>query len=259
MRTAEKMSVRGVERASEGTTDGQTILLIEHDRDIARLIECELAGYPYRVERFESAQESLRRARRPDVDLIVLDLPLPDPDGFEVCRRLRSEHVTRAVPIVIVTALGGGGPPGSGLRGGGGRLRDQAVFVRELVTRIRALLRRATMMRQPARLTRGDLSVDRQRHEVTIRGEAVTLTPTEFSLLDFFTRHPDRVFSRDELPTHLWGEESEILEHNLDVHICALRQKIECDSKHPSLLVTIRNVGFKLVDAGGARPAPPIT
>jgi two-component system response regulator MtrA len=76
----------------------------------------------------------------------------------------------------------------------------------------------------------------------------VTLTPTEFSVLDFFAKHPDHVFSRDELITHLWGDECVILEHNLDVHICSLRRKIERDPQHPSLLVTIRNVGFKLVD-----------
>jgi DNA-binding response OmpR family regulator len=105
---------------------------------------------------------------------------------------------------------------------------------------------------------RGDLCVDRRRHEVTIRGEAVILTPTEFSLLDFFAQHPDRVFTRDELLTHLWGEECVILEHNLDVHICALRRKIERDPRHPSLLVTIRNVGFKLVDGVGTGLVSPV-
>src|SRR5574341_112141 len=98
-------SVHDVERDAEGTGDSQTILLVEDDRDIARLIERELVGHRYRVERFENAQESLRRARRPDVDLIVLDLLLPDLHGFEVCRQLRREEATRGVSIVVVTAL----------------------------------------------------------------------------------------------------------------------------------------------------------
>jgi DNA-binding response OmpR family regulator len=247
-----------VERVAEEATDRQTILLIEDDRDIARLIERELVGHHYRVERFENAQESLRRARRPDVDLIVLDLLLPDMHGFDVCQRLRSEESTRAVPIVVVTALGDEAHRVRGFEVGADDYLTKPFSVRELVTRVRALLRRAAMGRRPAQEMRGDLCVDRRRHEVTIRGEAVTLTPTEFSLLDFFAQNPDRVFTRDELLSHLWGEECVILEHNLDVHICSLRRKIERDPKRPSLLVTIRNVGFKLVDAGGAGPALPV-
>jgi DNA-binding response OmpR family regulator len=250
--------MHNVERGAEGATDNQTILVIEDDRDIARLIERELVGHHYRVERFENAQDSLRRACRPDIDLIVLDLLLPDMHGFEVCQRLRSEESTRAVPIVVVTALGDEACRVRGFEVGADDYVTKPFSVRELVTRVRALLRRAAMGRRPAQETRGDVSIDRRRHEVTVRGEAVTLTPTEFSLLDFFAKHPDRVFSRDELLTHLWGEESVILEHNLDVHICSLRRKIERDPKQPSLLVTIRNVGFKLVDAGGAGLASPV-
>lgn len=235
-----------MEPCAERAIDSQTILLIEDDRDIARLIERELVSHRYRVERFERGQEGLRRARSPDVDLIVLDLLLPDLDGFEVCQRLRSEPVTRAVPIVMVTALGEEAHRVRGFEVGADDYVIKPFSTRELVTRIRALLRRSAMARQPTHSTRGDLSIDRQRHEVTVRGEAVILTPTEFSLLAFFAKHPDRVFTRDELLTHLWGEESEILEHNLDVHIFALRRKIEREPKRPSLLMTIRNVGFKL-------------
>jgi DNA-binding response OmpR family regulator len=171
--------------------------------------------------------------------------------GFEVCRQLRGEEGTRAVPIVVVTALADETHRMRGFEVGADDYVTKPFSVRELVTRVRALLRRAAMGQRPAREVRGDLCIDRRRHEVMLRGEAVILTPTEFSLLDFFARHPDRVFSRDELLTHLWGEESLILEHNLDVHICSLRRKIERDPKRPSLLVTIRNVGFKLVDADG--------
>jgi DNA-binding response OmpR family regulator len=241
--------VRDVEQEAATATDDRTILLIEDDPDIARLIERELLVHHYRVERFENAQEGLRRARRSDVGLIVLDLLLPDMHGFDVCRRLRCEDATRGVPIVMVTALSDEGCRVRGFEAGADDYVTKPFSIRELVTRIRALLRRAAMVRRPATETRGDLSIDRRRHEVVVRGESVTLTPTEFSLLDFFARHPDRVFSRDELLTHLWGEECLILEHNLDVHICSLRRKIERDPKRPALLVTLRNVGFKLVDA----------
>jgi DNA-binding response OmpR family regulator len=241
--------VHDVEQEAGGLTDRQTILLIEDDRDIARLIERELVAHHYRVERFENAQESLSGLRRLDVNLIVLDLLLPDMHGFEVCERLRHEEVTRAVPIVMVTALGDEASRVRGFEVGADDYVTKPFSVRELITRIRALLRRAAMVRLPAKETRGDFSIDRQRHEVTVRGNPVTLTPTEFTLLDFFARHPDRVYTRDELLTHLWGEESVILEHNLDVHICSLRRKIERDPKRPALLVTLRNVGFKLVAA----------
>ncbi len=245
--TAKAESAKG--ESAKGESDGRTILLVEDDRDIARLIERELLAHHYRVERFENAQESLRRAQQRDVDLIVLDLMLPDMHGFEVCRKLRTEGPTRTIPILMVTALGDEASRVRGFEVGADDYVTKPFSVRELVTRIRALLRRAAMMRLPGSETRGDLSIDRQRHEVTVRGEPVSLTPTEFSLLDFFTRHPDRVFSRDELLTHLWGDECVILEHNLDVHICSLRRKIERDPKRPALLVTLRNVGFKLVEA----------
>lgn len=238
-----------MEQETDDSTDSQTILLIEDDRDIAGLIERELALHHYRVERSDSASQGLRRARGADIDLIVLDLLLPDLHGFEVCERLRKEDATRGVPIVMVTAVGDEASRVRGFEAGADDYVTKPFSVRELTTRIRALLRRAAMVRLPAKETRGEFSIDRQRHEVVVRGAQVTLTPTEFSLLDFFSTHPDRVFSRDELLTHLWGEECVILEHNLDVHICSLRRKIERDPKRPALLVTLRNVGFKLVGA----------
>ncbi|MFZ5876057.1 MAG: response regulator transcription factor [Nitrospirota bacterium] len=236
--------------------DRRTILLVEDDRDIARLIERELLQYHYRVERVETGRQSLDRVRRPDIDLIVLDLLLPDLDGLEVCRRLRSRETMRAVPILIVTALGDEAQRISGLEAGADDYMTKPFSLRELSTRIRALLRRAAMTRRPVKDTRGDLEIDRERHEVLVRGRSVTLTPMEFSLVEFLARHPDRVFNRDELLTHLWGEDCMILEHNLDVHICSLRRKIEADPKRPAILITIRNVGFKLTGGSPSYEAP---
>jgi DNA-binding response OmpR family regulator len=228
-------------------------LVVEDDRDIARLIERELLQYHYRVERVETGREGLDRVRRADIDLVVLDVMLPDLHGLDVCRRLRSKETIRAVPILILTALGEEAHRIDGLEAGADDYMTKPFSLRELSTRIRALLRRAAMTRQPAKYSRGDLEIDRERHEVTVRGLAIALTPMEFSLLEFLSRHPDRVFSRDDLLTHLWGQECLILEHNLDVHICSLRRKIELDPKRPALLVTIRNVGFKLVGGGPLR------
>jgi two-component system alkaline phosphatase synthesis response regulator PhoP len=238
-------------------SDHRTILVIEDDRDIARLIERELLQYHYRVERAETGRDGLDRVRRPDIDLIVLDVVLPDLDGLDLCRRLRSKETLRTVPILVLTALGDETHRIDGLDAGADDYMTKPFSLRELSTRIRALLRRAAMTRRPAKDIRGDLEIDRERHEVTVRGRSITLTPMEFSLLEFLARHPDRVFTRDELLTHLWGEECLILEHNLDVHICSLRRKIEADPKRPAVLVTIRNVGFKLVGGGPVRQTTP--
>jgi DNA-binding response OmpR family regulator len=236
--------------------DRRTILLVEDDRDIARLIERELAQYHFRVERVETGRQGLDRARCPDIDLIVLDLLLPDAHGFDVCKRLRSRERTRSIPIVIVTALGDEANRISGLEAGADDYMTKPFSLQELSTRIRALLRRAAMTRGSGQDARGDLQIDRERHEVTVRGRSTILTPMEFSLLEFLSRHPDRVFSRDELLTHLWGEDCMILEHNLDVHLCSLRRKIEADPKRPAILITVRNVGFKLVGGSPSDQMP---
>ena len=104
------------------------------------------------------------------------------------------------------------------------------------------------MKPRPEKATVGELSIDRQRHEVIVRGQGVELTPTEFAILDFLAKHHGQVFAREQLLTHLWGEDCFILDHNLDVHMYALRRKIERDPKRPTLLLTIRGVGFKLND-----------
>jgi len=120
--------------------------------------------------------------------------------------------------------------------------------MRELITRIRSLLRRCDAKARPQRATIGALSIDRQRYEVIVRDREIELTPTEFGILDFLARHPGHVFTREQLLSHLWGEDCFILDHNLDVHMYALRRKIEQDPKHPKVLLTVRGVGFKLND-----------
>lgn len=233
---------------ANGIMTGQIVLLIEDDRDITRLIERELVSRHYRVEMAHTGRNGLQIARRQPVDLIVLDLLLPDLSGFDLCKLLRQEPTTRAVPILILTALGGEENRIRGLEYGADDYLSKPFSMRELVTRIRSLLRRSGMKPRPEKATVGELSIDRQRHEVIVRGHAVELTPTEFTILDFLAKHHGQVFTREQLLTHLWGEDCFILEHNLDVHMYGLRRKIERDPKHPALLLTIRGVGFKLHD-----------
>ncbi|MBI3607578.1 MAG: response regulator transcription factor [Nitrospirae bacterium] len=229
---------------------GQIVLLIEDDRDITRLIERELVSRHYRVEMAHTGRDGLQIARRQHVDLIVLDLLLPDLSGFDVCRLLRQEQGTFAVPILILTALAGEEDRVRGLEYGADDYLSKPFSMRELVTRIRSLLRRSGMEPRSQNVTVGGLSIDRQRHEVIVRGHAVELTPTEFAILEFLAKYHGQVFTREQLLTHLWGEDYFILDHNLDVHMYALRGKVERDPKHPALLLTIRGVGFKLNDGG---------
>jgi DNA-binding response OmpR family regulator len=172
--------------------------------------------------------------------------------GLDICQRLRQDDATRALPILILTALAGEADRIRGLDLGADDYLSKPFSMRELVTRIRALLRRSAMASSHQKATVGELSVDRTRHEVIVRGRSVSLTPTEFSILEFLTRHHGQVFTREQLLTHLWGEDCFILDHNLDVHIHALRRKIEVDPKRPQLLLTLRGVGFKLNDGGAA-------
>ena len=227
---------------------GPIVLLIEDDRDITRLIERELVSRHYRVEMAHTGRNGLQIARRQPVDLIVLDLLLPDLSGFDLCKVLRQEPATRAVPILILTALAGEEDRIRGLEYGADDYLSKPFSMRELVTRIRSLLRRSGMKPRPEKATVGELSIDRQRHEVIVRGRGIELTPTEFAILDFLAKHHGQVFTREQLLTHLWGEDCFILDHNLDVHMYALRRKIERDPKRPTLLLTIRGVGFKLND-----------
>lgn len=229
-----------------------TILLIEDDVDITRLIERELISRQYRVQTASRGHHGLQMARAHGVDLVVLDLLLPDMSGLDICRTLRQDEATRGLPILILTALASEADRVRGLELGADDYLSKPFSMRELVTRIRALLRRSAMMSQHHKATVGELSIDRKRHEVIVRGRTVALTPTEFSILEFLARHHGQVFTREQLLTHLWGEDCFILDHNLDVHIHALRRKIEADPKRPQLLLTLRGVGFKLSDAGPA-------
>lgn len=234
---------------STNQTAGQTICLIEDDPDILRLIERELTSRQYRVQSASRGAHGLQMARTHGVDLVVLDLLLPDMSGLEICRTLRQGEATRGLPILILTALAAEADRVRGLDLGADDYLSKPFSLRELVTRIRALLRRSAMGSRPHTAVVGDLSIDRTRHEVVVRGRTVAVTPTEFSILEFLARHHGQVFTREQLLTHLWGEDCFILDHNLDVHMFALRRKIEEDPKRPKLLLTLRGVGFKLNDS----------
>jgi two-component system, OmpR family, response regulator RegX3 len=208
-------------------------------------------AYALRREQFEvvvgvDGQEALDLARTQTFDTIVLDVMLPKLSGTEVCRRLRAES---AVPIIMLTAKGEEVDRVVGLELGADDYLTKPFSMAELVSRIRALLRRRELDRTEsggAVLRLGGLEIDGVRHEVRVDGRLVQLTSSEFRLLAMLAEDPERAFSRRELLTRLWRTEYVGDERACDSHIVNLRQKVERDPSRPERIVTVRGVGYKL-------------
>ena len=212
------------------------ILIVEDDAKTSASIEMYLRHEGYRTDVARTGDEGLSRARQHAPDLVILDLMLPGRNGLEVCGMLRTESKT---PIIMLTARSTEDDKLLGLESGADDYVTKPFSPRELVARVRAVLRRA----EPAAegpLIAGDLSLDRETREVTLRGAHVTLTAAEFRLLETLMRSPGRVFTRDEL---VEGG----LDRTVDVHIKNLRRKIEADRANPSRIVTVFGTGYKFV------------
>ena len=242
-------------RLLERTTKEDEILIIEDDPDIASLIARELHKFHYSVRIATDSQKGLAKARQQPPELIILDLMLPELDGWQVCRLIKTDPKTKAIPILILTALGEEADRVRGLELGADDYLLKPFSLKELIARVRALLRRAHMPmenRDEAYLQVGQLTIDVECHEIRLAGRRLTLTPTEFALLKYLAQHPGKVFTRDQLITALWGEDRFVEEHNLDVHIHSLRQHLELDPAHPRFLLMLRGVGYKLqIPEGG--------
>jgi DNA-binding response OmpR family regulator len=207
-------------------------------------------AYALRRDGFDVSVEgdgaaALEAARSDSFDLIVLDVMLPGLAGTEVCRRLRAES---AVPIILLTAKGEEVDRVVGLELGADDYITKPFSIAELVSRVRALLRRRELDRadSPATLRVGGLEVDVVRHEVRADGRSVQLTPSEFRLLAILAREPERAFSRDELLRRLWRTSYVGDERACDSHMVNLRRKIERDPHRPKRIVTVRGIGYKL-------------
>jgi len=212
------------------------ILIVEDDAKTSASIEMYLRHEGYRTDVARTGDEGLSRARQHAPDLVILDLMLPGRNGLEVCGMLRTESKT---PIIMLTARSTEDDKLLGLESGADDYVTKPFSPRELVARVRAVLRRAEPPHEGP-LIAGDLSLDRETREVTLRGAHVTLTAAEFRLLETLMRSPGRVFTRDEL---VEGG----LDRTVDVHIKNLRRKIEADRANPSRIVTVFGTGYKFV------------
>lgn len=221
----------------------RTILVVDDDKKIADLVSLYLKKEGYSVLVAYDGQEALDLARRKAPDLIVLDLLLPGLDGMEVCQRLRAES---RVPIIMLTARSTDEDKLLGLDLGADDYVTKPFNPRELVARIRAVLRRIAPEEEPGEDMRFDgLTISFVRHEVLVQGKTVALTPTEFRLLSALAREPGRVFSRSELLDRVFGYDYEGLERTVDVHIMNLRRKMEPEPSKPRYIVTVPGVGYR--------------
>lgn len=220
------------------------ILVVDDDHKIVDLAKMYLEKDGYRVVVAYDGHAALDLARHEHPALIVLDLSLPEMDGRDVCRTLRAES---NVPIIMLTARTEDTDKLVGLELGADDYITKPCNFRELVARVRAVLRRTyARENEPAEtLTVGDLVIDFRAHEVRLGGQSVELTPAEFELLAFFARSPGRTWTRAQILDKVFGEAYEGYERSVDVHIKNLRRKIETDPQNPRYLQTVFGVGYK--------------
>jgi DNA-binding response OmpR family regulator len=229
------------------------ILVVEDDPDIAQLVARYLDKAGFVSERAASGREALRVIAARPPDLMVLDLMLPQVDGLEVCRLVRTTAATAEMPIIMLTARAEESERIVGLELGADDYLAKPFSPNELVARVRALLRRAHRGAGPSARTLkyGPLVMNAEQHTVTDNGRAVTLTAKEFLLLEYLLQHPGRVLSRDMLLTDVWGYRYTGGTRTVDVHVRRLREKLPLLA---DALVTVKQFGYKLADLAPPRP-----
>jgi two-component system alkaline phosphatase synthesis response regulator PhoP len=223
-----------------------TILLVEDEAAIAAFVQTALEREGFAVEVVEDGQQALARVNQALPDLIILDLMLPGVDGLEVCRAVR--RMPTYVPIIMLTARAEDVDKVVGLELGADDYITKPFNTRELIARVRAVLRRAysrATMEESDRLRIGQLEIDLTGRTVTVGGQPVELTPKEFDLLVLLASHPGRVFGRETLLEKVWGYDYLGDSRTVDVHVQRLRRKLEEDPHHPRHLLTVRSIGYK--------------
>ncbi len=230
--------------------DSSTILLVDDEDSVQKVLSYPLERDGYRVLVAKDGEEALAKFESEPVDLVVLDLMLPRLDGLEVCKRLRAQST---VPIIMLTARDDELDKVLGLELGADDYITKPFSIREFRSRVRALLRRASLpakedRRESERIETDGLVVDPARRSVEVRGDAVQLTYVEFELLRALAGNPGRVFSRRQLLEALWGDASYREPRTIDVHVRHLREKLERDASEPEFILTVRGAGYRFRD-----------
>ena len=221
-----------------------TILLVEDEPAIQELIAANLTRAGHHVLRAGDAETGQRIVRDALPDLILLDWMLPGMSGVEFAKRLRSEERTRSIPLIMLTARGEEQDKVAGLEAGADDYVTKPFSPRELVARIKAVLRRRAPETTEDAVEIGGLRLDPATHRLAANGNPVNLGPTEFRLLHFLMTHPERVHSRAQLLDQVWGDHVFVEERTVDVHIRRLRCALE-PSAHDALIQTVRGSGYR--------------
>jgi phosphate regulon transcriptional regulator PhoB len=227
------------------------ILVVDDEKDIVELISYNLEQEGFAVIKAYDGQMAWERVKTAKPDLVVLDLMIPGIHGLEVCKLIRRDAATETLPIIMLTAKSDQVDKILGLELGADDYVTKPFNVRELIARIRAVLRRYEG-RQQIELSETfafqGLSVNFGSCTVAVDGKKVDLSSREFKLLKFFTGHPGRVYSRDQLLDYVWGDEAFVEPRTVDVHISRLRATIEQDKENPKYILTVRGIGYKFAD-----------
>jgi DNA-binding response OmpR family regulator len=222
---------------------GARVVVADDDVKQAELVRRYLVHDGHDVVVVHDGVAALCATRAQPADLVVLDVMMPGMDGLSVCRALRAES---DVAVLMLTARATEDDLLLGLDVGADDYVTKPYSPRELAARVRTLLRRSATAADAGRLTVGDLEVDPRRHEVRVAGQPVALTPGEFAVLTLFAREPGRVFTREQVISHVHGVDGYLTARTVDVHVMNLRRKIEADPRRPLRLTTVYGVGYKL-------------
>jgi len=224
------------------------VVIIEDEKDIVELVRYNFRKEGFEVESFGRGREGLDYLRRNSADVVLLDILLPDEDGFGICRRLRADDRLKALPVIFLTAKGEEMDRVLGLEIGGDDYVVKPFSPRELVARVRAVLRRQERVTEKREVVEaGSLRLDVRTQDVTVRGRPVELSTLEFRLLYYLASHPRHVFSRDRLLDEVWGRDRFATPRTVDVHIRRLREKIEALPNRPQFLQTVRGSGYRFL------------
>jgi two-component system phosphate regulon response regulator PhoB len=223
----------------------QTIFAVEDDTDISRLVRHHLEGAGYAVRTFTSASGVVAEAERQPPSLFLLDIMIPGGDGLELCRRIRQTSAIAMTPVIFLTARISESDKVIGLELGADDYIPKPFSPRELVARIRAVLRRFERPLAPAIVKAGDIEIDSGGMTLTVRGALTQTTATEFRLLEYLARHPGRVFTRDQLLDAVWRDTHYVTPRSVDVYVRRIREKIEANPDEPRYLKTVRGAGYR--------------
>jgi len=222
------------------------ILVVDDEPDLLELVRFNLSQEGFRVDTATDGAEALARIGAARPDLVVLDLMLPDQSGTEICRKIRSTPETAALPVIMLTARSEEVDRVVGFELGADDYVTKPFSPRELVLRVKAVLRRGEQPEAPTRrLERGDLVLDRDGHRCTLAGEEVDLTAKEFGLLAALMGRPGRVLTREQLLDEVWGSDISVTHRTVDTHLKRLREKL---GEAGDLIHTVRGVGYRFAD-----------